>query len=539
MAAALLAFGSPPPTPRWESLTRYTCGGLLLLAYVFFPSGLMQRSYLVHPIQLFAQTGGELPVALREGLTETIIYLRRDLFGEPLYYRLVTNAYSMSATSLSAQRYMKLFVYLPVALHPHPRRALLLCYGVGSTAKALTNTKSFETIDVVEISQDILEMNRVVYPASTDRPLADPRVSVHIEDGRFFLQTTDRRFDLITGEPPPPKHAGVVALYTREYFKLMWNRLADSGIVTYWFPANSLLEEDGKRIIRAFCDVFADCSLWHGSGFDWILMGTRDLQGPVTEESFTRQWHDPVVGPELRALGLEVPEQLGALFMADADTLHEITQGTKPLSDNYPKRLSNTIPRRTQSQSVYRPWMDVNTAQARFLQSRSVAHLWSESLRRASLPYFAIQDTINHMLPGEPRLDVVANLPLLHQVLTRSTLRTFALWLLGSGASEQQATSAAAAKGWRDPDLDYHLGAGALADRDYIHAEARFQAGQKQQATRREFLYLRIYALCMAGRREEAHQLVARSGLRQGRDENDRFFLRFLSDTFALDGPHG
>ena len=36
-------------------------------------------------------------------------------------------------------------------------------------------------------------------------PLQDPRVRVHIEDGRQFLQATGRRFDLITGEPPPPR----------------------------------------------------------------------------------------------------------------------------------------------------------------------------------------------------------------------------------------------------------------------------------------------------------------------------------------------
>ena len=43
----------------------------------------------------------------------------------------------------------------------------------------------------------------------------------HVEDGRFFLQTRAQRYDLITGEPPPPKMAGVASLYTREYFELV------------------------------------------------------------------------------------------------------------------------------------------------------------------------------------------------------------------------------------------------------------------------------------------------------------------------------
>jgi hypothetical protein len=57
-----------------------------------------------------------------------------------------------------------------------------------------------------------------------------------------------------------------------------------------------------------------------GAGLDWILLGTRDAQGPGSVERFARQWLDPVVGPEFVALGVELPEQLGAMFMGDADT---------------------------------------------------------------------------------------------------------------------------------------------------------------------------------------------------------------------------
>src|SRR5205814_10235643 len=44
-----------------------------------------------------------------EGSADTYQLLRRDLFGEPYYYRLLTNAFSMSATNPRNQRYMILF----------------------------------------------------------------------------------------------------------------------------------------------------------------------------------------------------------------------------------------------------------------------------------------------------------------------------------------------------------------------------------------------------------------------------------------------
>jgi hypothetical protein len=200
-------------------------------------------------------------------------------------------------------------------------------------------------------------MSRLVYPDPGDHPLSDPRVSVHVEDGRYFLQATTRRFDLITGEPPPPKYAGIVNLYTKEYFELTRDRLAPGGMVTYWLPVHSLLERDSKAIIRAFCDVFTHCSLWGGAGWDWILVGMRELRGPVTEERFARQWRDPVVGPDLRSLGIERPEQLGALFMADAGDLREMARDVPPLSDDYPRRLSIRYEVGPESLAAHRLWM--------------------------------------------------------------------------------------------------------------------------------------------------------------------------------------
>ena len=54
---------------------------------------------------------------------------------------------------------MKLFVCCPWP-SPEPRRALLISYGVGSTARALADAAGLEPIDVVDISRDVLEMAR-------------------------------------------------------------------------------------------------------------------------------------------------------------------------------------------------------------------------------------------------------------------------------------------------------------------------------------------------------------------------------------------
>ena len=181
------------------------------------------------------------------------------------------------------------------------------------------------------MSADILALARRIRPRAARHPLDDPRLALHVEDGRYFLQTTERRFDLITGEPPPPIMAGVVSLYTAEYFALMRSRLAPGGIASYWLPIMNLSAATTKSLVRGFCQAFADCSLWQGSGRNFMLLGTHDAgrAGPVSAERFARAFADPAQQDELRAIGVEQPAQLGALFVGDAEYLRELTADSR------------------------------------------------------------------------------------------------------------------------------------------------------------------------------------------------------------------
>ena len=217
--------------------------------------------------------------------------MQQKWMGEPVYSRLVTNGFSMSGTAVSAMRYMRYFVYWPMVAHHGPvKRVLVVCYGVGVTVEAALDLPAVESIDVAEISADVIAMSDSMYPVR--QPLHQPRVRLHIEDGRQFLEATSDRFDLITGEPPPPRTPGTVNIYTREYFQLIHDRLADGGITTYWLPVGR--PDPGTNvsaIISAFCAVFADCSLWIATPFDLMLVGTRGAGGPIPRT--TSSGHGP------------------------------------------------------------------------------------------------------------------------------------------------------------------------------------------------------------------------------------------------------
>jgi hypothetical protein len=406
----------------------------------------------------------------REGLSETSFYFRHDAMGRPFYHRLVTHGYSMSASDPRSKRYMKLFAWLPLALHPEARDALLICFGVGSTARALADTPTLQRIDVVDISRDILRSSDLIFPARGSNPLGDPRVTRQVEDGRFYLQTTRRKYDLITGEPPPPKIAGVVNLYSAEFFRLVRSRLNPGGFCSYWLPVYQMQPDEMRAIVRAFLDAFPEGTLWEGGALNLILLGHHG-PGPVpTAEQFSRQWRDPGIAAEMASLGLETPGQLGATFVGDADFLREFAGGVRPLSDNHPHRLSTDLRDRAPESPVFRSVVEAEKVRARFASSAWTAAHLPAGIRAEVMAQFDLQRCVNYALfpPYRPATEVVVGD--LRDVLRQTRLQTLPLWMLGSSPQEVAIAREAAKSGRSSAEIEFHLAAGKLAERNYAAA---------------------------------------------------------------------
>jgi SAM-dependent methyltransferase len=73
------------------------------------------------------------------------------------------------------------------------RNVLVVGAGTGSDV-AIALSRGAQHVDAVEIDPRLAELGREL---NADRPYADPRVDVHVDDGRAFLERTDTRYDLI------------------------------------------------------------------------------------------------------------------------------------------------------------------------------------------------------------------------------------------------------------------------------------------------------------------------------------------------------
>ena len=430
-----------------------------------------------------------------EGTTGTWQLLRRDLFGLPYYYRLMTDGFSMSATNPRNQRYMRLFAYLPSALHPQAEDALLIAFGCGVTADALTHDVDLKHIDIVDISKEAFDLADDYRGAGYSNSLRDPRVTAIVQDGRFFLQASPQRYDIITGEPPPPKVLGSVNLYTEQFFKLMSDRLNDGGIATFWLPIYQLNIDEAKAILRAFHDAFSNCVIWSSSDEEWIMMGIKGAPQKIDNEQVRKLWRFGSTRDDLARVGVEVPEQLAALFVMDGDEIDRIANGTKPLTDFYPKRLGDVTAEDKAIHEFTGEYMQSTSAAERFRSSRLIREIWPDVMTAQLEPFFAIREM--RYRAGLSETNWLAELDI-H--LRGSRLREPVLETLDTN-SLRIALAKKAADNLQPPPAELlpDLIADALARRDYHDAIRLLEEKRARAAANPDDIFLLTYLYCLNG----------------------------------------
>ena len=339
------------------------------------------------------EADGSVLIRIIEGTADTFQLLRRDLYGQPYSYRLITNSYSMSGTLPRSQRYMRLFAYLPLALRPESEDALLIGYGVGVTADAFTRDAHLKHLDIVDISKEVFDLADSYTGPLYSNPLRDPRVTTFVQDGRFFLQACPTGYDIITGEPPPLKMAGTVNLYTEQFFSLLRGRLKEGGIASFWLPLYQLTAGETKAILRAFHNVFPNASLWATSDLEWIMVGVKPPLQKPDDEFAHRLWTDPRSRSDLLRIGLELPEQMAALFVMDGEEIARMTQGVEPLTDFHPKRLTDAQPDLKAAYQLGYRYLESSGAMQRFFASAFIRDLWRGERRETLQPLFILRET--------------------------------------------------------------------------------------------------------------------------------------------------
>jgi spermidine synthase len=258
-----------------------------------------------------------------EGL-QTAVAVSRTPLGRLNYH----NAGKVQASSEPQDmRLQRLLGHLTTLVPAHPRKVLVIGFGAGVTAGAVSLDPHVEQETIVEIEPIVPETVSTHFSSHNNAVATNPKVTIRIDDGRHFLQSTRERFDAITSDPLDPWVKGAATLYTLEFFELVKSRLNEGGVFTLFVQLYESNAAAVKSEIATFFAAFPHGMIFantqNGLGYDLVLLGQV---GPtvIDVDAVAAKLARPemaAVAQSLREVGLGSATELFATYAGQAADL--------------------------------------------------------------------------------------------------------------------------------------------------------------------------------------------------------------------------
>src|SRR5215469_483821 len=176
--------------------------------------------------------------------------------GNPRARRLFVNGTPITRLTINT----KLLAYIPKALRPNASSMLNICFGMGSTFRS-SIILGMHT-DAVELDPTVPTLMSRFYPRA-NRYLHGRLGHVIISDGRNYVRLSNKHYDLITIDPPPPIwSAEAVVLMTQEFYQEARQRLGPDGVLASYITWST--PETRKLLLRAFAASFPYVTVLQG-----------------------------------------------------------------------------------------------------------------------------------------------------------------------------------------------------------------------------------------------------------------------------------
>lgn len=173
----------------------------------------------------------------------------------------------------------------PLMMHERgPTDLDVAIIGFGSGVTVGTALKfPVASVDVIELERSIpdaskyfQDVNGLSYVLEEFPYVEADRLTVINDDGRNYLSSTDREFDVIISEPSNPWITGVSDLFTTDHFRITKQRLREGGIYCQWVQLYELSPENIKTIYRTFASSFEYVVVFAAEDLssDTVLLGS-------------------------------------------------------------------------------------------------------------------------------------------------------------------------------------------------------------------------------------------------------------------------
>jgi hypothetical protein len=256
----LIRYPDGQPSRGWSARV---ASAIMVLGTITILLG--KPSFIAHPTETMVAQSGELFASTED----TLAPVQAGRLGTEKH--LWVGGTGMTALTVDA----RLMAVLPIMLRPEADSMLVICFGMGSSFRSAL-LAGLHQVDGVELVPSVPKMFNY-YHADGDRFLSDPRARLVTTDGRNYVELTDRTYDLIVVDPPPPiESSGTAVLYSREFYEAAASRLKHGGLMMEWMPYGQSVDEFRVHV-RTFADTFPEMMIAFGpGGYGTFLFGSKE-----------------------------------------------------------------------------------------------------------------------------------------------------------------------------------------------------------------------------------------------------------------------
>ncbi|MCX5756374.1 MAG: fused MFS/spermidine synthase [Gemmatimonadetes bacterium] len=206
-----------------------------------------------------------------------------------------------ASTEPQDMRLQRLLGHLSALMHDDPKSVLVVGFGAGVTAGAISIHPTLQRMVICEMEPLIPKTVATYFRDANHAVAENKRVEIRYDDARHYVLTTNEKFDVITSDPIHPWVKGAATLYTKEYFEHVKAHLNPGGVVTQWVPLYESTEEVVKSEVATFLEVFPNGTVWRndytdGSGYDVVLVGRLD-EKPIDVDAWQAKLDRPEYAP--------------------------------------------------------------------------------------------------------------------------------------------------------------------------------------------------------------------------------------------------
>jgi spermidine synthase len=219
-----------------------------------------------------------------------------------------------ASTEPQDMRLQRLLGHLSALMNDHPKNVLVVGFGAGVTAGAISIHPTIERMVICEMEPLIPKIVSKYFSDANYGVAENKKVSIVYDDARHFVLTTREKFDVITSDPIHPWVKGSAVLYTQEYFEHVKAHLNPGGVVTQWVPLYESTPDVVRSELATFFSVFPNGTVWrndnsNGSGYDVVLVARLEdepAMQPIDVDALQSRISQPEYAPvkaSLEAVG--------------------------------------------------------------------------------------------------------------------------------------------------------------------------------------------------------------------------------------------